>query len=230
MRSMSTDHSLADLAQLAGVTPRTIRYYIAQGLLPSPGQVGPGARYGEAHLARLRLIRRLQRDHQPLAAIRARLAVLSDDDVARLTGDAAAEPTPTSTALEYVRDLLRGAPGTSVMPASLRAMTVSTMPLISLRASLPVAAAFAAPATRAPATPAPAPRVAEPQSAPPAAAVVPIGPGPFPPAGPLRSQWERIAFGPDVEIHVRRPLGPGDVRRLERLVAFARQLFEEDQP
>ena len=64
-------YSLTDLVRLAGVTPRTVRYYVAQGLLPSPEQAGPSTRYGEGHLARLRLIRRLQRDHLPLAEIRA---------------------------------------------------------------------------------------------------------------------------------------------------------------
>ena len=40
-----TEYSLQELADLAGATPRTIRYYIAQGLLASPGRVGP-ARIG----------------------------------------------------------------------------------------------------------------------------------------------------------------------------------------
>ena len=56
-----TEYSLQDLADLAGATPRTIRYYIAQGLLASPGRVGPGTTYTEGHLNRLRLIKRLQR-------------------------------------------------------------------------------------------------------------------------------------------------------------------------
>ena len=59
-RSTST-FSLTDLARLTDVTPRTIRYYISQGLLAAPTGSGQAARYGEGHLARLRLIRRLQR-------------------------------------------------------------------------------------------------------------------------------------------------------------------------
>jgi hypothetical protein len=51
-------YTLTELADLAGVTPRTVRYYLAQGLLPSVGTAGPGAKYGDAQLARLRLIRR----------------------------------------------------------------------------------------------------------------------------------------------------------------------------
>ena len=84
-------YSLTELADLAGVTPRTVRYYLAQGLLPAVGQSGPGSKYGEGHLARLRLIRRLQAEHLPLAEIRRRLAGLGDADIEALAAtDAAA--------------------------------------------------------------------------------------------------------------------------------------------
>ena len=79
-------YSLTDLVRLAGVTPRTVRYYVAQGLLPSPEQAGPSTRYGEGHLARLRLIRRLQRDHLPLAEIRARLDGLDEQQILDAAG------------------------------------------------------------------------------------------------------------------------------------------------
>src|SRR6187397_1590105 len=74
-------YSLNDLARLADVTPRTIRYYVAQGLLPSPEAAGPATRYGEGHLARLRLIKRMQREHLPLSEIRGRIERLGDEDV-----------------------------------------------------------------------------------------------------------------------------------------------------
>ena len=64
---------LQDLVDAAGVTPRTVRYYIAQGLLSSPGRLGAGTRYGREHLDRLHLIRRLQDRGLSLAEIRARL-------------------------------------------------------------------------------------------------------------------------------------------------------------
>ena len=63
-------YSLTELADLAGVTPRTVRYYLASGLLPAVGQTGPGSKYTPDHLARLQLIRRLQAEHLPLAEIR----------------------------------------------------------------------------------------------------------------------------------------------------------------
>lgn len=61
---------LTGLADRAGVSIRTVRYYIQQGLLPKPDARGPGAHYTEEHLDRLLLIKRLQREHLPLAEIR----------------------------------------------------------------------------------------------------------------------------------------------------------------
>jgi len=98
-------YSLTELADLAGVTPRTVRYYLAQGLLPAIGQSGPGSRYGTGHLARLRLIRRLQTEHLPLAEIRRRLDDLDDDDIRDLAGRDAAPP-PAESALAYLRTIL----------------------------------------------------------------------------------------------------------------------------
>lgn len=98
------EHSIAELADLAGVTPRTVRYYIAIGLLPAPGQAGPRATYGEAHLRRLRLIRRLQAQHLPLAEIGSRLANLDDAAVIEALESDVPSDAPDS-ALDYIRHL-----------------------------------------------------------------------------------------------------------------------------
>src|SRR3712207_1798802 len=91
-------HSLTELATRTGVTPRTVRYYIAQGLLPAPAEQGRGAHYGDGHVARIRLIKRLQRDHLPLAEIRTRLRALDDEQVRLALEEAAATPTDASAA------------------------------------------------------------------------------------------------------------------------------------
>ena len=44
-----------------------------------------------------------------------------------------------------------------------------------------------------------------------------------------RSQWERLSLGPNVELHVRRPLSRLEQRRVERLITIARQVLDEDQ-
>jgi len=63
-----------DLAQRAGVTVDTIRYYQRQALLPPGERVGRALRYGPDHLERLERIRGLQARRFSLAAIRALLA------------------------------------------------------------------------------------------------------------------------------------------------------------
>lgn len=113
-------YDLKELAARGGVTARTIHFYIAQGLLPPAGQPGPGARYSQAHLARLILIRRLQREHLPLAEIRHRLRSLDEEAVvefvARTTRPSepeslAASPASRHTsALNYIRGVLGQSP------------------------------------------------------------------------------------------------------------------------
>lgn len=94
-------YSLTELADLGAVTPRTVRYYISQGLLRGPATTGPGAKYDDTDLARLRLIKRLQREHQPLAEIRNHLDGLGDEQILRAAGEA--EPVPADSALDYIR-------------------------------------------------------------------------------------------------------------------------------
>jgi DNA-binding transcriptional MerR regulator len=197
--------SLTELADLAGVTPRTVRFYLSQGLLPSPGATGPGVKYGEDHLDRLRLIRRLQREHLPLAEIRSRLSGLDAEEIALLAeavlpaDDASvAAADPTDTALDYVRRLLQPPEGTA-----------------SLLKRLPMVAEPPAPAYSS------APAV----SSAPADASAPWVPAP-PPIE--RSQWERVVLTPDIELHVRRPLSRPQSRKVDRLVSIARELLEED--
>lgn len=102
MEQPGASYDLNELSDQAGVTPRTVRYYIQQGLLRSPGSSGPGAKYDEGHLLRLRLIRRLQREHLPLSEIRRQLESMSDGDVRK----ALETPTVRSPVVEYVERVL----------------------------------------------------------------------------------------------------------------------------
>lgn len=65
--------SLGELADAAQAPARTIRFYIARGLLDGPVKGGRGAAYTEAHLARLEQIRKLQADGLTLSEIANRL-------------------------------------------------------------------------------------------------------------------------------------------------------------
>ncbi len=77
----SEQMTISELAARVDVTPRTIRFYVAEGLLP-PG-VGTGRQriYGYEHYVRLRLIKLLQDEDLPLRRIRAKLEGLSLSEI-----------------------------------------------------------------------------------------------------------------------------------------------------
>jgi DNA-binding transcriptional MerR regulator len=231
-----TDYSLSDLCDLADVTPRTVRYYVAQGLLPKPTGFGPGAHYSDEHLSRLRLIRRLQREHLPLAEIRRRLEGLRDEDIDRLaTGPGTSRSAGMSegSALDYVRGLLGGQTAADLQPASpSSAPLVATMRLGAAPAM--DASASAMPLGASPAEGALAPDAQTLMHRLASASAAEGWPGPAPDGRPAttstsdRSQWDRIALSPDVEVHVRRPLSRHQNRQVDRLLEAGRQIFEEE--
>ena len=51
-------YSIDELSVLAGLTPRTVRYYIAEGLVDRPLGEKRGAHYVRRHLEQLLLVRR----------------------------------------------------------------------------------------------------------------------------------------------------------------------------
>lgn len=196
----STSLTLAELAALGDVTPRTVRYYVQQSLLPSPGS-GPRVRYGRPHLTRLRLIKRLQRQDVPLAKIRSALESLDDAGIERLLTTLQAEPdqetldrqpAASTPAVDYIRGVLEGRPSLPAPPARY--------------ASAPLGRHLSSVAESDPSAPAHAP----PQL--------------------TRSQWERLPLSPDVELHIRRPLSRHQIKQVDRVIHFATALFEEDTP
>lgn len=97
---MEPTYKLEDLAKLAGVSPRTVRYYVQRGLLPAPTFRGKDTAYGDDHLARLQAIRKLQDQYLPLDAIQAELERRGADDILR-----AATPQPHPHPLPIPRPL-----------------------------------------------------------------------------------------------------------------------------
>jgi DNA-binding transcriptional MerR regulator len=68
-RSGRGSFTLVELAEVSGVPARTIRFYIAKGLLPPPLVGGRSACYGEEHLKELDRIKTLQGQGKTLAQI-----------------------------------------------------------------------------------------------------------------------------------------------------------------
>ena len=64
------DYKVSELADKAGVTKRTIHYYISKGLLLPPEGSGVNSLYNDEHLQRILLIKKLQSEYMPLNKIR----------------------------------------------------------------------------------------------------------------------------------------------------------------
>lgn len=64
------EYKVSELADKAGVTKRTIHYYISKGLLLPPEGNGVNSTYNEEHLERILLIKKLQSEYMPLNKIR----------------------------------------------------------------------------------------------------------------------------------------------------------------
>lgn len=75
----SSRYSIDELATLAGVTARTVRYYIAEGLLDRPEGEKRGAHYVDRHLRQLLQIRRWTDTGLSLERVRELRAGASDD-------------------------------------------------------------------------------------------------------------------------------------------------------
>ena len=88
---------LSELAATTGVAPRTIRYYIAEGLLPPPQGSGPAAVYTAGHRDRLELIGHWKGQYVSLREIKRRLVGLTDAKVrAALLADEAPSAMPVA--------------------------------------------------------------------------------------------------------------------------------------
>jgi DNA-binding transcriptional MerR regulator len=77
-------YSIAEVQEITGLSPRTVRFYISEGLIPPAHGRGPSATYDHSQLQRLTLIQQLKADHLPLDEIKKRLDILSDRQVASI--------------------------------------------------------------------------------------------------------------------------------------------------
>jgi DNA-binding transcriptional MerR regulator len=84
--------SLKELEALSGVSERTIRWYISEGILPRADSRGRDARYSRLHLERLLAARHL-RDHEGLSIseIRNRIQSAGPEELRYLSAQASSE-------------------------------------------------------------------------------------------------------------------------------------------
>ncbi len=174
------EFTLQAIAAASEMPVRTLRFYLAQGLLPSPVRQGQHTRYPASTLHRLTLLRRLRAANTPLAEIRDRLTAMSDADVVLALG----ATRPATRVVAPLGSASGSGPGLG-MDLALGWTDQDAPDVIA-------------------------------------------SPRPSPVAAPQRSQWERIVLEPGIELTVQRPLTRLAAKRVDRLVAYARELLIRD--
>ena len=244
---------IGDFAAAAGVSARTVRYYIVEGLLPPPEGAGLGAMYDRAHLDRLRLILRLKDAFLPLKEIRRQLTGLDDAEVrrrlkemetaatkarSRTTPAARADrPAPAireDSAADYLQRLAGPGGGTAHSPAD-------TTPGFGMSAHSPTVPNAVDPEpwpSRPPQAPSAPDDPVYPGYLPPGSPLtlglaIPATPPPEPPAlenapeetTTAAENWVRLRIGDDVELLVRSGAYHRLRDRVDWLIGWARAIF-----
>ncbi len=197
----SVELTVEELADRAGVSVRTVRYYISQGLLAGPGARGRNASYTDEHLARLQLIRRLAEQHVPLAEQRQQLEGLSYQQVRALLkdeeqhGKALQRASTTRSPGDYIGELLTRAR--------------------SARGYAPTAVS-----SRVSATPSPSPAARTPDPRPSLSSSA---------SSADSKTWERLELAPGLELHVRADHAGLYDRLIGRLLESAREAQVRDR-
>jgi DNA-binding transcriptional MerR regulator len=235
-------YTISELADAAGVTPRTIRYYTAEGLLPPPDTRGRYALYGDEHLLRLQLIARLKDAYLPLGEIKARTDQLDAEQLRRLLAEYHQPPQQqiAESATEYITRVLSNHP---VAPDEQETSPMKAQPFLGRPAlrhdnflgrdresrvppGPPLDIGHAEPLPAAPAPAAPQPRGSLLSRLVPRRRAQPEEQAPAAPSA--AEQWQRITLAPGVELHIREPL-PDDLHaRVQQLLAQARELLDDD--
>jgi DNA-binding transcriptional MerR regulator len=97
---IQSEYWISELAELSGVSTRTIRYYIQEGLLPQPEVRGKYAVFNDEYMQRLRLIKYLKDAYLPLNRIRELLDSLPESQVVPLLNEFEADPVSALSSLQ----------------------------------------------------------------------------------------------------------------------------------
>jgi len=227
--TVTKTYTIGELARAGGVTTRTIRYYVSEGLLEPPEKEGRAAAYTAEHLARLELIKMLKEEFLPLQEIASLLRGLDTQAVFELLKEKQKTERPASNSAKEYLEALLNPPAAAERPTLMRHRLLTKKegeeepPLA--RAAPPSGLGLEAGAPRVAAKTKPA----ETDTAAAELIVGRVEPGPTPgqtkPASSV-TQWQRIEITPGIELHVRGGIEKTSIwSKVEQLIKVARQLF-----
>lgn len=218
--------TIQELADRAGVTTRTIRYYVEQGVLPPPGHGRP-AEYTDEHIRLLDLVRRLKGQYLPLEEIRDMLQRLSAEQVEAFLGGSGSqqeEQQSGSSAADYITQVLnRG--------------TLRTQ-LKEQAAPPPTLSPSAAPSRTGPGSPVvTSPGSGVTRSRETSSAVTQIAAMPAESSGQGEASdqtmseertWQRVTLAPGMELHYEATTSPARRSAIARIIEAARTVLGSD--
>lgn len=195
---------ISELAERTGVSTRTIRYYVEEGLLPQPEVQGKYAVFNEDYLIRLSLIKYLKDAYLPLKEIKRLLDSLMIPEISDLVHKFEKDPSralaglgiyPAEKSKAVDLNFSEGAPVTDsareyIQRALNRQPAAIREPVMKFNA------------------PAPESRQSPAVSS---------------------ENWQRVELVPGVELNIRQPQSSSRRKRLEELIVIARKiLIRED--
>jgi DNA-binding transcriptional MerR regulator len=198
--------SLRELTDAAGVSIRTVRYYIAEGLLPPPEGSGPSSAYSQAHLDRLRLIHRLKEAYLPLKEIRRRLSGLEEDGVRAMLVEDHLDPGSAAGVASTLDPTMQGAREYLTMMES--GQTYHTEPL---GLALPSA---------------PSPLMSQQVKRRPTPEIPPAASAAKPAKTEATTLWRRVRLGDGAELVISDEAYAKHPDRVDWLVRWARKVFD----
>ena len=194
---MSPDYQIHELAKKAGISIRTIRFYIDEGLLPTPQVHGRYSVYSDEYLERIELIRLLKNKYLPLREIRNLLLASSQEEIKtilkqerdqeghqiypKIIAEPPQEVSHSSNALEYVNRVLKRQP--TSRPSHVNQVILYNTDEGTARS---------------------AKQELLPEE---------------------EETWSLIRLAPGIELHIQKPVEESTRQKLDQLIHFARKLF-----
>jgi DNA-binding transcriptional MerR regulator len=192
---LQVEYWISELADKTGVSTRTIRYYIEEGLLPQPEVRGKYAIFTDDYLHRLELIKALKDSYLPLKEIKDVLSSLNEGEIRGLLVDMKSNPMETLSRLKAL-------PVFDQPPRPTHSGQDALEYISGLRAREKPQRNYNAPIQ--------------------AAQSMPSAPAAIPPTA--REDWVRIELKPGMELHVRQSIARRENRLIEQLIEFIKQL------
>lgn len=194
---------ISELAERTGVSTRTIRYYIEEGLLPQPEVQGKYAVFNEDYLIRLNLIKYLKDAYLPLKEIKRLLDSLMIPEIHDLVR-------------KFEKDPSRALAGLGIYPAE--KSKIADINLSEIAPATDSAQDYIKRAlNRQPAAiREPVMKFNAPASAPQRNPNLPT------------ESWQRVELAPGVELNIRQPQNISRRNQVDELITFARKLFNRE--